>query len=197
MNMHPREMDNKRDKKSYHKTDALFQKWIFSPSEENHIAYKTIRNKVTHIIRTEQKQANFDALGQNPSPEKIYATLKSKQRQSEMSKFAPDADAVNEYFAQIGSVLAAEIKPIDNKIKNNRVKDTMVTTPTNSQEIARILKHLKTKKSSGHDGISNEILKCCSPVIEPNLAEIFNEMIEFSISPDWMKLAKITPLYKR
>ena len=63
-----------------------------------------------------------------------------------MSKFAPDADAINEYFAQIGSVLAAEIKPIDNKIKINRVKDTMVTTPTNLQEIARILKHLKNKK---------------------------------------------------
>ena len=179
------------------KRDALFQKWILSPTEENHIAYKTIRNKVTHIIRTEKKQANFDALGQNPSPKKIYATLKSKKRQSEMSKFAPDADAINEYFAQIGSVLAAEIKPIDNKIKINRVKDTMVTTPTNLQEIARILKHLKNKKSSGHDGISNEILKCCSPVIEPILAEIFNEMIEFSIYPDWMKLAKITPLYKK
>ena len=63
-----------------------------------------------------------------------------------MSKFAPDADAINEYFAQIGSVLAAEIEPIDNKIKINRVKDTMVTTPTNLQEIARILKHLKNKK---------------------------------------------------
>ena len=128
------------------KRDALFQKWILSPTEENHIAYKTIRNKVTHIIRTEKKQANFDALGQNPSPKKIYATLKSKKRQSEMSKFAPDADAINEYFAQIGSVLAAEIKPIDNKIKINRVKDTMVTTPTNLQEIARIQKHLKKTK---------------------------------------------------
>ena len=38
----------------------------------------------TQMIRTE-KQANFDALGQNPSPKKIYATLKSKKRQSEMS----------------------------------------------------------------------------------------------------------------
>ena len=90
-----------------------------------------------------EEQANFDALGQNPSAKKIYATLKSKKQQSEMSKFAPDADAINEYFAKIGSVFAAEIKPIDNKIKINRVKDTMVATPTNSQEVARILKHLK------------------------------------------------------
>ena len=178
------------------KRDALFQKWILSPTEENHKAYKTIRNKVTQIIRTGKKQANYDALGKNPSPKKIYATLKSKKRQSE-SKFAPDADAINEYFAKIGSVLAAEIKPIDNKIKIDRVKDSMVTNPTNSQEVTKILKHLKNKKSSGHDGISNEILKCCSPVIEPILAKIFNEMVESSIYPDWMKLAKITPLYKK
>ena len=60
------------------KRDALFQKWILSPTEENHIAYKTIRNKVTQMIRTEKKQANFDATGQTPSSKKIYATLKSK-----------------------------------------------------------------------------------------------------------------------
>ena len=82
------------------------------------------------MIRTEKKQANFDELGPNPSPKKIYATLKSKKRQSELSKLVSDADAINEYFATYGSVLAAEIKLIDNKFKINRVKDTMVTTPT-------------------------------------------------------------------
>ena len=34
-----------------------------------------------------------------------------------MSKFAPDAAAINKFFVKIGSVLAAEIEPIDNKIK--------------------------------------------------------------------------------
>ena len=73
----------------------------------------------------------------------------------------------------------------------------MVTTPTNSQEVARILKHLKNKKSSGHDGISNEYLKCFSPVKETILAEIFIEMIEFFIYPDWMKLAKLLSCIKK
>ena len=63
-----------------------------------------------------------------------------------MSKVVPDADAINEYFAKIGSVLAAEVKPSNNKNKINRVEKTMVTTPTNTQEIAKILKHLKNKK---------------------------------------------------
>ena len=113
-----------------------------------------------------------------------------------MSKFAPDADAINEYFAEIGSFLAAEIKPVDNKIKINRVKDTMATTPTNSHEVARILKHLKNKKLVVTME-SHEILKCCSPVIEPRESiNRFNEMIEFSEYPDWMKIAKGTPVKK-
>ena len=45
------------------KRDAMVQKWILSPTEENHIAYKTIRSKVTQIIKTEKKQSNFDAIG--------------------------------------------------------------------------------------------------------------------------------------
>ena len=61
------------------KRGAMFQKWKLSPTEENHIAYKTIRNKVTQMIRIETKQANFDALRQNPSPSKIYAMLKLKK----------------------------------------------------------------------------------------------------------------------
>ena len=92
----------------------------------------------------------------------------------------------------IGSVLAAEIKPIDNKMNINGVKDTMVTT----HKFPRICDNseaLKNQSNSGHDGK----LKCCSPVIEPILAKKFNEMNEFSIYPDWMKIAKITPLLKK
>ena len=59
-----------------------------------------------------------------------------------MSKVAPDAYAINEYFAKIGSVLAAEIKPSDNKNKINRDKETMVTTPTNTQEMAKMLNRI-------------------------------------------------------
>ena len=69
-------MDDKRKKNLITKRDTMFQKWILSPTKENHVAYKTIRDKVTQMIRTEKKQANFDALGQNPSPTKIYATIK-------------------------------------------------------------------------------------------------------------------------
>ena len=178
------------------KRDVMFQKWILSPTEENHIAYKTIRNKVTQMIRTEKSKLISTHLVKILVPKKMQRS-NLKKRQSEASKTAPYADAINEIFAKIGSVLAAEIKPSDNKFKINTVRDTMVTTPTNSQEVERFLKNLKNKQSSGLCGMSNENLKGCSPVIPPILAKIFNEMIAFAIYPDWMKIAKITPRYKK
>ena len=56
---------------------------------------------------------------------------------------------------------------------------------------------MKNKKSSGHDGISNEILKCCSPVIENYLTNCFNNCIEKQFFPNSLKIAKVIPLYKK
>ena len=66
-------------------------------------------------------------------------------------------------------------------------------------EVSKIIKSIlkKNKKSTGYDGISNEILKCCSPVIEPYLTEAFNASIQCGIFPDCLKVAKVTALHKK
>ena len=33
---------------------------------------------------------------------------------------------------------------------------------------------MKNKESTREDGITNEMLKCCSPIIEPHIATLFN-----------------------
>ena len=50
----------------------------------------------------------------------------------------------------------------------------MFVHPTNEKESYEILHGMKNKKSSRHDEISNEILKCGSPILEPFLVRIFN-----------------------
>ena len=56
---------------------------------------------------------------------------------------------------------------------------------------------MKNKKSYGLDGISNEILKCCSPFIEPALATAFNKCIEERTFPKRLKIAKVIPIFKK
>ena len=56
---------------------------------------------------------------------------------------------------------------------------------------------MKNKKSSGSNGISNEILKCCSPVVDEHLCKAFNECLKVGIFPECLKSAKVIALHKK
>ena len=95
--------------------------------------------------------------------------LKTKKRQRQSNHFAPEANESKGYFVLIGSVVAAQTEPQKkNRIRLNRVEKTMFVSPTNAQEVTKVTKHLKNKKSNVPDGISNE---CCSTIVEPILAK--------------------------
>ena len=49
----------------------------------------------------------------------------------------------------------------------------MVLSHTNEDEVSNVLRKIENKKSAGHNGMSNEILKCCSPINEPFLVDFF------------------------
>ena len=59
-------------------------------------------------------------------------------------------------------------------------------------DVYKLMKALKNKKHTGHDRISNEILKCCSPIIEKYLVKAFNNCLE-----ECMKIAKVIPFSKK
>ena len=55
---------------------------------------------------------------------------------------------------------------------------------------------LPAKTSSGHDGISNKLLKDLNCTISYPLSIIFNQSLATGIFPENMKMAEIVPLYK-
>ena len=63
-------------------------------------------------------------------------------------------------------------------------------------DIEKIINSLPAKTSSGHDGISNKLLKDLNHTISYPLSIIFNQSLESGIFPDKMKIAEIIPLYK-
>ena len=63
-------------------------------------------------------------------------------------------------------------------------------------ELVRYLKNWKKKKSTGPDGLSNEIIKCCSPNIEKGLTEKINTAIDERTFLSVLKIAKDKALYK-
>ena len=63
-------------------------------------------------------------------------------------------------------------------------------------EVLKVIKNLPGKKSSGHDGINNVILKEIGEDIYHDLSDLFNASMSTGVFPKTMKIAEVVPLYK-
>ena len=69
-------------------------------------------------------------------------------------------------------------------------------TPTVPDEIYKLLKVLKLKKSTGHDNVSTYLLKSIDEQVSTPVSILLNKSLETGIFPDSLKLAKVIPIYK-
>ena len=53
----------------------------------------------------------------------------------------------------------------------------MIQGLTDVNEVTKLIRKIKTKRSTGHDPISNKILDTCLPKIEHYLVEAINQAI--------------------
>ena len=74
--------------------------------------------------------------------------------------------------------------------------ESLFLTPTHEIEIKQLVSALPSKTSSGHDNISNILLKEIIDPLAKVLVEIFNKSLTTGEFPVIMKLAEVVPLYK-
>ena len=67
----------------------------------------------------------------------------------------------------------------------------------NNNDTIRIIKKIKLSKSKGHDGVSTELLKLINNDISNYITLIINQSLTSCIYPDSLKVAKVTPIYKK
>ena len=106
-----------------------------------------------------------------------------------------------EFFANIGEQYANQIDSAGldiskhiNNIESN--PSSLYSSPTTMFEVRELISNLPQKTSSGHDNISNTLLKQLNEVVASLLSLIFNKSLEEGIFPDQMKLADVFPLFK-
>jgi hypothetical protein len=117
---------------------------------------------------------------------------------SKYSKPGEICKLFNEYFIKIGKEISDKFNKTDEykrylKRKSTRFKFTEVTM----KRIVNIINKMKSKSSSGHDGISNKILKKIKLEISPKLEYLFKKSLQTGIFPDSLKIARVMPLYKK
>ena len=111
------------------------------------------------------------------------------------------ANEMANYFANVGKNFAGRISQSERCVYdyNKKIKfneKSVYLTPTNKFEVEKIVKNLDNKQSSGHDDISNTLLKKLIPHISEPLAFIFNKSMTEGTFPEQMKIADVVPLYK-
>ena len=111
------------------------------------------------------------------------------------------ANKFGEYFASVGKSYSDKVaNPVHDwkyycdKIERNT--RTLFMNPCTELELQKLIKNLPSKTSSGHDNISNVLLKSIGDYLVMPLTKIFNDSIQLGIFPEIMKLAGIVPLYK-
>ena len=109
------------------------------------------------------------------------------------------ANNFNNFYINIGPSLAGKINtPNLPKIKlpDQNITHSIFLYPTDDGEVSSIIRLLKPKTSSGHDGISSKLIKqTYVPILQP-LVKIINLSLETGIVPAKMKRAKVIPIFK-
>ena len=114
------------------------------------------------------------------------------------------ANAFNDYFINVGTNIT--LSNNDSNTFNQMAYQKYLHTPSDTQckfvritemDVLQLINKMDNKLSSGHDGISNRILKSIKNIICKPIALIINQMIETGVFPTSLKIAKTIPLYKK
>ena len=184
-------------KKMYKKRDRLHAKMIKKPSLENINCFRMFRNKVKMAIRRAQRDYHDNKIEKCTSSKQMFQAFnrfcgKRKQAQKEI-----EPNLLIDFVVNIGKHLSNSMPLVGSASqKLDRNISSFVIFKTDEHEVLKVIGALKTKTSSGHDGLSTKMIKLCSPVISVFLANIFNECIDRAFFPDACKIAKIVAFLK-
>ena len=110
------------------------------------------------------------------------------------------AGAFCDFFSQIGSELASNVrKPATGSFRDYlgpRAGPSVFFSPTSPGEIQWLCQTLDANKGSGHDNIFPSVLRFVSAEISAPLSSMINSCLEAWYFPDFLKVARVTPVFK-
>jgi hypothetical protein len=106
-------------------------------------------------------------------------------------------DAFNNYFLELLEKLKLQDVQVDSAISclvshSSNQFLIMTVVPVTEAELKSIIFSMKSKHSSGYDGISNKILRFCGHLVSQPLSYIFNKPHSFAVLSDRLNYDKAT-----
>ena len=173
--------------------------------------YRNLYNRLIRISRQLHYQKLFDYHKGNISG--IWRTLNDITRRSNdkstcitlniNNRLTSDKKEISDgfcnYFTSIGNLYGKQVGkptiPFTGYLGKEN-EHSMFFSPIDPGDIIHIFGDMKSKKSTGHDDITSNLLKQLKGELAYPLSIIVNSSLQSGIVPDSMKLARILPLYK-
>ena len=110
------------------------------------------------------------------------------------------ANQFNNFFCSVAPIIQSHIKPnfkfFDHYLTES-CKESFLISPCTNNEILEIISSLDYNKAVGINSIPIKILKVAKKQIAEHLCFIYNLSFTTGIFPDSLKIAKVTPVYKK
>ena len=176
--------------------------------------YRTYRNLIVSLIRRSKKNHYahyFDIHSKNTR--KVWSGVRnliSTQANSECSISITNGDSVtsdpntvandfNNFFTTIADSIRDKMPPSFNHFSSflkNPNLNSLVLTPTTTEEIAKVIGSFSKSKASGPNSIPVKILKLINQSISMPISALINSSFESGIFPSVLKISKVIPVFK-
>jgi len=204
--------------------EKMKMKWVKSGhvvDSEDHKVYRKCRNKFTKMKRKARKtylgkkadEANGDsehmwkvirtAMNQKPKPNITpdFIFVDKNDKNSKTEDKTEIANVMNRQLTGMGASLDAKLgqpeTTFDQYLKfPNPNHDRLILHAVTESEISQLINELDTSKSTGYDEIPAKVIKWASSLITPLLTNLFNKCFLSGTYPDFLKIAKVKPIFK-
>ena len=188
--------------------------YLKNPCSITNDRYKTFKNKLNHLIRISHKHYINNYLNNHyndlkKSWELINNLLQRKSKPELPKKFIIDNESItdpnkiankfNDFFTTIGSNLASKIKKSSTSpvsFMKHRCPHSLFLNLVTEYEVIKIINNLK-HTVAGFDGINSVVLKHVFSEIMKPMLYLLNLSFTQGEFPDKLKVAVITPIYKK
>ena len=195
--------------------DNVHRAALLSKEDELWRSYRTLKNKVTHIIRKGKKEFHCNSIHENRGNSRnIWKCLKHVIPKSNkisphslevdgvsLSELPEIANAFNKFFTTCASNITKHLSssrnesPIINDMQFNPITKFDLDSVSKDFVIKEIDNMCK-EKATGDDHISCRLLKMTKHVIAESLTDIINKSLTSGCVPKGWKTARVIPIFK-
>ena len=194
------------------KCDILLREAIKIQNVENWIEFKNSRNITTKNVKLDKKAFFTDKFSHFKNKWKLLTQFNGVNKQHPPTSITQNGIQYNspKIIAELANnFIFYKILKISNGFKNfsispidilnkliPRNNNTFLLPYISLNETKSMINNLKSKNSTGHDEITNKILKLICKEIAPHICHLINSIIRESKVPRTFKISRITPISK-